>query len=67
MSRGRGWRRAAILTLSLILTAVVPAGASAGNSEGNHCIAPWGGDLNEEWGISEAIVTSMNSPIWFSI
>ena len=56
MSKGRGWRRAAILTLALMLAAIVPAGASAGNSDGKHCIAPWGADLNEEWGISEAIV-----------
>lgn len=56
MSKVRGPRRAAIVTLSLMLAAVVPAGASAGNSEGTHCIAPWGGDLNVEWGITEAIV-----------
>ena len=56
MTMNRGLHRAAFLTIALLVAVVAPAGTSAGNSDGTHCIAPWGSDLNEEWGISEAIV-----------
>jgi len=56
MHKGHGLRRATVLALALLITAVVPAGTSAGNSEGNHCIFPGGTDFNEVWGVSEAIV-----------
>jgi hypothetical protein len=56
MSRHRALARVVALALTLTVAVAVPTTAAAGNSDGNHCIAPWGADLNEEWGVSEAIV-----------
>lgn len=56
MSRRLGLRRAMIVTLALIVAASVPATASAGTADGNHCRLPDGTDFNELWGVTEAIV-----------
>lgn len=55
MTRRLGLRRTLLIAVALA-AAGVPAPVSAGTPDGNHCIAPWGADLNEEWGISETIV-----------
>lgn len=56
MSRHRRLHRLTALALLLMVVFALPTTTSAGNSDGHHCIAPWGADLNEEWGLSEAIV-----------
>jgi len=55
-SRNRGLRRATMLVLALVVATMIPAGASAGDRDGDRCIFPDGGDLNEAWGVSESIV-----------
>ena len=56
MSRRSVSRRAAAVLIALLVATGVPAAASAGSSDGTHCIFPDGTDLNEGWGITEAIV-----------
>jgi len=55
MSKHPKWRCRIALALAVLIMAVVPTAASAAK-EGNHCITPTGVDLNERWGVTEAIV-----------
>jgi len=56
MSRRSVSRRAAAVLFALVIASGVPATASAGSSDGTHCIFPGGTDFNELWGVTEAVV-----------
>ena len=56
MTRYIGRRRLAAILFALLVSTGLPATATAGSSDGTHCIFPDGTDLNEGWGITEAIV-----------
>jgi len=49
-------RRSLALSLLLVIAGLVPATASAGSSDGTHCIFPDGTDFNQIWGVTEAVV-----------
>jgi hypothetical protein len=56
MTKRMGRRRSMALTFAMLVTALVPATASAGSSDGTHCVFPDGTDFNEIWGVTEAVV-----------
>lgn len=56
MSRHPMPRRGILLALAILVMAISPSGASAARKDGNHCISPSGTDVNELWGVTEAIV-----------
>ncbi len=49
--------------LVLLFAACLPATVSAGTRDGNHCIFPPDGDLNAEYGITEALVWYCNAEV----
>ena len=55
-------RRGIVLAFAVLVMTVAPSGAWAAK-EGNHCISPTGTDLNELWGVTEAIVASFCTEI----
>lgn len=66
MKQHRRWLRRSIVTGLAVITVVFAGvgGASAGESGrggpvGNHCITPWGEDLNEKFGTSAQIVAPL--------